>query len=170
MKKSHFTGAIHSKNQIMYKLIQSLAVAGALSVSSLAYSAIDGTYTEDFEGCTQSDLDAIGAITGGTCGAGSAGLSVWGNVFDPAGSWLYGYGLFPAPNNAADPSAQFSGLAGGEGGINQGAQQLNFFNDYNSPEHGLGNTVEADILKEWTSNMVMSMSSTLRSSSMLGGL
>ena len=49
-------------------MMNAFLLTAGLFVSSMAHAAIDGTWTEDFEGCTQADLDAIGNIPGGTCG------------------------------------------------------------------------------------------------------
>jgi hypothetical protein len=45
-------------------------------------------YTQNFEGLVQSDLNALSAD----------GWLVYGNVSTAGGTYLYGYGPFPAPN------------------------------------------------------------------------
>lgn len=75
------------------------------------------------------------------------GWLVYGNVFDPSGvNYLYGYGPFPAPNGGN----AFSGIVTGEGGAEQGAQQLSIYNDYNNLDHALGNQIESNVYREWT--------------------
>ena len=75
---------------------------------------------------------------------------VFANVFDPAGSYLYGYGVFGAPNGGPG----FSGIATGDGGPSQGAQYLNAYSDYNNGDHASGNTINALIFQEREINPV----------------
>jgi hypothetical protein len=91
-------------------------------------------YSQDFEGLVQSDISALG----------NDGWLVFGNVFDPAWTYLYGYGPFPAPNDGA----AFCQIALGEGGAAQGAQVLVVFSDYNNGDHGLGNWIESNVFQE----------------------
>lgn len=91
-------------------------------------------FTQDFEGLVASDPSALA----------NDGWLVFGNVFDPSGSLLYGYGPFAAPN---DGSA-FSQLAGGEGGPNQGTLVLNTFSDYNNTDHAVGFIIESNVFQE----------------------
>lgn len=75
------------------------------------------------------------------------GWIVFGNVFAPGGAYLYGYGTFPAPNGGA----AFSAIVVGEGGPEQGNQQLSVYNDYNNVgEHTALNIVQANVFKEQT--------------------
>ncbi len=91
-------------------------------------------YSQDFEGLTQSDTGALGAN----------GWLVYANVFTPSLGYLYGYGVFPAPNDGA----AFCAIAAGEGGAGQGAQQLVKFSDYNNGDHAAGNIIEALLFQE----------------------
>ena len=91
-------------------------------------------YSEDFETLNQSDTGALGA----------AGWLVFGNVFDPMGGYLYGYGVFPAPNDGGG----FCQIVLGEGGGDQGFQQFVSFSDYNNADHGNGNLIEANVFQE----------------------
>ncbi len=95
-------------------------------------------FTEDLESLDMADPNALG----------DAGWVVYANVFDPAGNYLYGYGTFPAPNNPAAPA--FCALVAGEGGADQGAQQLSVFSDYENADHANGNTIEANVFREYT--------------------
>jgi hypothetical protein len=72
---------------------------------------------------------------------------VYGNVFDPAGGFLYNYGPFPAPNH----NLAFSQVVLGQSGPEQGLQTLVVFNDYEAQDaHLAGNFVESNVYREWT--------------------
>ena len=107
---------------------------GALSGTA---SAAITPFSEDFEG-----LDPAGPTA-----LSDAGWLVGANVFDSTGStFLYNYFSFPAPNGGP----AFSGVATGEGGASQGANQLSVYNDYNNADHGNGsnNIIEAVVFQE----------------------
>ncbi|MCP4144475.1 MAG: T9SS type A sorting domain-containing protein [bacterium] len=110
-----------------------------MMIPVLALAQIVG-FTQDFESFDASNPDALG----------NAGWLVYGNVFEAgSGDWLYGYGAFPAPNNPAAPA--FSNIVIGEGGVEQGAQQLSIFSDYeNAGAHTAGNIINANIFKEFS--------------------
>jgi hypothetical protein len=91
-------------------------------------------YNQNFEGLVQTDPDALA----------DDGWLVFGNVFDPEGLYLYGYGPFAAPNDGFG----FCQIASGEGGTEQGEQQLVVFSDYNNDDHGNGNTIESNVFQE----------------------
>lgn len=111
--------------------ILALAVLiGLLPATGLALTP----YSQDFEALNQGDTAALGAD----------GWLVFGNVFAPGGGYLYGYGVFPAPNDGA----AFSAIVIGEGGVGQGSQQLSVFSDYNNPDHAVGNLIEANVFQE----------------------
>jgi hypothetical protein len=75
------------------------------------------------------------------------GWVVGANVFGPDGTtFLYNYFAFPAPNGGP----AFSAVAVGEGGAEQGDQQLSVYNDYNNADHGVGNIIEAIVFRELT--------------------
>jgi uncharacterized repeat protein (TIGR01451 family) len=93
-------------------------------------------YSQSFESLAQADPDALA----------NDGWLVYGNVYDSGGGYLYGYGTFPAPNNAGG----FCGIASGEGGASQGAQQLSVFSDYNNGDHQNGYLIEANVFQEQT--------------------
>jgi hypothetical protein len=93
-------------------------------------------YSQDFEGLDQANVNALA----------EDGWLVFGNVFGPDGTYWYGYGVFPAPN---DGSA-FCAIVQGEGGAEQGAQQLSVFSDYNNTDHGAGAFIEANVFQEQT--------------------
>jgi hypothetical protein len=74
------------------------------------------------------------------------GWVVFGNVFDGVtGRYRYGYGAFPAPNGG-DPG--FSHIDTGQGGPEQGAQQLAIFSDYNNMDHANGDLIESNVFRE----------------------
>jgi hypothetical protein len=71
------------------------------------------------------------------------GWLVYGNVFNAGGTYLYGYGPYPAPNDGA----AFCAIATGQGGVDQGNQQLY---DYNNLDHALGYLIESNVFQEQT--------------------
>ena len=81
-------------------------------------------YSENFEGL---DIASPGAL-------GDTGWLVGANVFEANGDFAYNYFAFPAPNGGPG----FSGIIAGQGGVDQGNQQLNVYNDYNNADHGNG--------------------------------
>lgn len=101
-----------------------------IPASALALSP----YSQDFEGMNMADGAALS----------TDGWLVFANVFNSSGGYLYGYGPFPAPNGGPG----FCGLATGEGGASQGAQQLNVYSDYNNGDHAVGNLIEANTFQE----------------------
>ncbi|MGD8395765.1 MAG: hypothetical protein PVF43_09850 [Candidatus Eiseniibacteriota bacterium] len=117
----------------MNKHATALAVAALFCLASSAALALT-PYSQDFEGLVQSDPDALA----------NDGWLVFGNVFDPAWNYLYGYGPFGAPNTGE----AFCAIAAGEGGPAQGAQQLVVFSDYLNVDHGNGNLIESNVFQE----------------------
>jgi len=108
--------------------------AGSASADLVAYS-------NDFE--SLDPLDAA-ALT-------NDGWAIFGNVYDPGGGYLYGYGPFGAPNGNLDGGGyRFSAIATGEGGAAQGNNQISIFSDYNNGDHANGNWIEANFYREWT--------------------
>lgn len=92
-------------------------------------------YAQDFEA-----LDA-----GSTAALADDGWVVYGNVFDgTSGRYLYGYGAFPAPNGGP----AFSAIDAGQGGPEQGEQQLSVYNDYNNADHAKGHRIESNVYRE----------------------
>ncbi len=116
-------------------LIGGIATTLLLCTSGVALADLPA-YSQDFEGLVQADPDALA----------NDGWLVYGNVFDPAWNYLYGYGSFPAPNGGA----AFCSIAAGEGGLDQGAQQLVVYSDYNNGDHANGNLIEANVYQEFT--------------------
>ncbi len=113
-----------------------LAVALVAVCLAPAASQAITPYSQDFEALVQTDISALG----------NDGWVVYGNVYDPLGNWLYGYGTFPAPNNGL----AFCQITTGEGGVDQGLQQLAVFSDYENADHANGNTVEANVFQDQT--------------------
>ena len=117
-----------------YMTTMSTVGCAALMVNANADLA---TYSQDFEAMDPLNEEALSAD----------GWQVFGNVFDPSGSvFLYGYGAFPAPNG----SGAFSNVGTGEGGPNEGANQLVIFNDYNNADHNNGFLIESNVFQEQT--------------------
>ena len=120
------------------QLIRSSALAAIATLCTTSAWAQLSAVTEDFESLDAGDTSALGA----------SGWLVFGNVYDGvSGDFLFGYGPFPAPNDGA----AFSAVVTGEGGADQGDQQLSVFSDYNNvDQHGAGNLVEANVFREQT--------------------
>ncbi len=93
-------------------------------------------YSQDFELLDQTDPNALA----------DDGWLVFGNVFDPGWTYLYGYGPFPAPNEGS----AFCAIVVGEGGPEQGQQQISVLSDYNNTDHGLGYWIESNVFQEQT--------------------
>ncbi len=93
-------------------------------------------YSQDFEGLIASSPTALSGD----------GWEVFGNVYDPLGGFIGGYGPFPAPNGGP----AFSAIASGDAGPAQGSQYLNVYSDYNNAAHASGNYLEALVLQQQT--------------------
>jgi hypothetical protein len=106
-----------------------------LSIPVVGHAAI-GAYTQDFETLVQADPSALS----------NDGWLVFGNVYSPTMTYLYGYGPFPAPN----PGAGFCAIDAGQGGTEQGVQQLSVYSDYNNLDHGQGRWIESNVYREQT--------------------
>lgn len=123
------------------KTLMNLLLMTLTAVFSIPTQAQIVSFSEDFESL---DISSFTALS-------DEGWLVFGNIFDPAGNYLYGYGPEPAPNGDLDGGGfRFSAITTGEGGPDQGAQQLLVFSDYQSPEHGNGNLVESNVYQEFT--------------------
>ncbi|NND60465.1 MAG: hypothetical protein HKN49_09385 [Gammaproteobacteria bacterium] len=114
------------------------AFTALLCISPLAQADLT-VYSQDFEGLVMDDPDALS----------NEGWKIFGNVFDSGGNYLFGYGVFGAPNGGSG----FSAIATGEGGASQGAQQLSIYSDYNccQPSNGHFNgtdLVESNVFQE----------------------
>jgi hypothetical protein len=112
-----------------------VAVAALICLAPAAAFAL-APYSQTFESLDAADPGALAAD----------GWLVFGNVFAPGGAYLYGYGTFPAPN----AGNAFCSIAIGEGGPEQGNQQLVVFSDYNNGDHANGNLIEANVFQEQT--------------------
>jgi len=117
-----------------------VAIAALIGLIPAAAFAAIPEFTQDFETLDAGDPDALG----------NDGWLIYASVFAAgSGNFLYGYGPFPAPNNPAAPA--FSNIVSGEGGAEQGAQQLSVFSDYeNAAAHSAGDLIEANVYKEYT--------------------
>ncbi len=81
-------------------------------------------YSQDFEALDPTAADALS----------SDGWLYFGNVYNSAGGFKFGFGPFVAPT----VSGQISGIATGEGGPDQGANQLVVFSNYDCCQPGEG--------------------------------
>jgi hypothetical protein len=121
----------------MFRRLAPTLAAALLFLAPAASHAALTTYAQTFEGLVQADPSALG----------NNGWKVFANVFSPDGStYYYGYGPFPAPNNAGG----FCGLDVNQGGYAQGTQQLVVYSDYNNADHGVGNRIESNTFQERT--------------------
>jgi len=121
----------------MKNLINS-GFAAMIALAAGTSSAQITDYSQDFEGLNQASGTALG----------DDGWLVGANVFDAGGNFIYNYFSFPAPNM----TGAFSNIAAGEGGPDQGAQQLVTFSDYNNADHNDNPTriIEANFFREYT--------------------
>ena len=117
----------------------SVILAGALLCLAATASWADlAPYSQDFEGLDQEDTGALAAD----------GWLVFGNVFVypvPPYWFVYNYGPFPAPNWG--PPFAFSTIGAGEGGLQQGDQQLVIFSDYNNGDHPWA-SIESNVFQQ----------------------
>jgi hypothetical protein len=114
-------------------IVAVLLMACMIPVSAFAQLA---PYSQDFEGLTQSDPGALAAD----------GWLVFANVFGPDWAYWYGYGVFGAPNDGL----AFCQIVLGEGGGEQGDQQLVTFSDYQNADHAAGAFIETNLFQEQT--------------------
>jgi len=129
----------------IFGTVSACLIAACLSTSA---SAAVTAYAQDFEGL---DIDSASAL-----GSFGDGYFVWGDVWtgDVGTNTLqYSYGVFSAPNGGPG----FSAVATGEGGVNQGAQYLNIYSDYNNPDQTAGGscgssgcTINTSVFQEQT--------------------
>ena len=113
-----------------------LAAAAVLVCLAPVASQALTPYSQDFELLVQPDPLALA----------QDGWKVFGNVSDPLGNYLYGYGPFDAPNDGFG----FCQIVELQGGVEQGFQQLVVFSDYNNADHANGNIVESNVYHEQT--------------------
>jgi hypothetical protein len=115
-----------------------LCLAPSASLADLA------PYSQDFEGLLSSEEDQPDQVA-----LGNDGWLVFVNGFGPDWSLWYQYGPFPAPNGGFGGPA-FSAVVVGEGGPDQGDQQLVVFSDYNNGNHGDGSNaiIESNVFQE----------------------
>ncbi len=108
-------------------------MALGFSLSTSAFANLTN-YSQDFEGLNAASSSALSAD----------GWKIFANVFNSSGGYLYGYGVFNAPNGGGG----FSAIATGEAGPNQGQQYINIYSDYNNADHNVGNIIEANVFQE----------------------
>jgi hypothetical protein len=117
------------------RAIAALAATLLLAAPGAGQAALSA-YSQSFEALLITDPAALSAD----------GWIVYGNVFTPGGTYMYGYGPFPAPNGGN----AFSDIDAGQGGPGQGLQQLSIYSDYNNLDHANGNIVESNVYREQT--------------------
>lgn len=116
------------------RLISTILVAVCICLAPTVGWCDLSDYRQDFEGLAQGNGDSLA----------NDGWLAFANVFTPTGGYLYGYGPFPAPNGGP----AFSGIDVGQGGVEQGLQQLVVYSDYNNGDHANGNLIEANVFQE----------------------
>ena len=116
------------------RLMLTLAV-GLICLVPVAALAIT-PYNQDFELMDQTDPLALS----------NDGWVVYGNVSEADMTYVYGYGPFPAPNDGFG----FCQIDIGQGGVEQGFQQLSVFSDYNNGDHAIGRWIESNTYLEQT--------------------
>jgi hypothetical protein len=115
--------------------MKTCAIALSLAVLIPALGWAQVPYSQNFEG--------LAPVNGSLAGD---GWWNYGNVFNPGGGYIYGYGPFAAVNNIGN----WQDIVTGEGGPDQGAQQIVVYSDYANGNHGAGNWVESNLYQEWT--------------------
>ena len=112
--------------------------AAILLLAPAAGRASLSNYSQNFEGLVQSNPSALT----------NDGWIVFGNVFTyPDHVFIRGYGPFPAPNG----SGAYCAIDAGQGGVDQGLQQLSIYSDYgNQPDQTFPHFVEANTYHEQT--------------------
>ena len=120
---------------MLSRMTNTLAAAALIVMIPAACLALT-PYAQDFEAMDHTDTGALAAD----------GWLVFGNVFDSGGGYLYGYGPFVAPNDGF----AFCQIDTGQGGVDQGHNQLVVFSDYNNADHGVGNLIESNVFQEQT--------------------
>ncbi|MEZ6318835.1 MAG: hypothetical protein R3B49_08800 [Phycisphaerales bacterium] len=111
------------------------AVGASIATAGLAMGEITA-YSQDFEGLNAASTTALSGD----------GWNAYINVWNDAAKTSYAYGYFygGAPNTAG----VISDVAGGQGGIDQGAQQLSIYSDYGNVDHGNGLYIETNVYRE----------------------
>ena len=117
------------------KLTTTMAAAALLVLVPVACLAVT-PYAQDFEALDHTAVNALELD----------GWLVFGNVSTATGTYLYGYGPFVAPNDGFG----FCQIDTGQGGVDQGQNQLVVFSDYNNGDHGVGNLIESNTFQEQT--------------------
>jgi hypothetical protein len=131
---AHVTTVPQREVNEMSKNVKAILAAATIACLLPAAGLALVPYAQDFEALDASSPDALA----------NDGWLVFANVFAPDGGYLYGYGPFPAPNDGA----AFCVVGAGEGGPDQGAQQLVTFSDYNNGDHEVGNLIESNVFQE----------------------
>ena len=120
----------------MQKKATLIVTAVALLCLTASASLALVPYAQDFELLVQPDPAALA----------DDGWVIYGNVFDPLGTWLYGHGPWPAPNH----NLAFCQIDLDQGGPDQGLQQLSIFSDYENGDHANGFLIESNVFQEQT--------------------
>jgi hypothetical protein len=121
----------------MYKFASVILTAALLIAAVPVVGIAQVPYFQDFE--------ALAPVDGSLAGD---NWLVYGNVFDPGWNWLWGHGPWPAPNNQTP--GNWEDIVSGQGGPEQGEQQIVVYSDFQNGEHANGNWVESNLFQEQT--------------------
>lgn len=114
----------------------SVILAAALIIAMVPVAGLaQMPYSQDFE--------ALAPVDGSLA---ADGWLVYGNIFFPDWTWFYGHGPWPAPNNIGN----WCDIVTGQGGPDQGLQQLVVYSDYANGDHALGYFIESNLFQEQT--------------------
>ena len=127
-------------NNVKKSCLSVLVMATAVAYAPVSNAVLE-PYTQNFDALDASDTLVLGVTPGD-------GWSIFADVWDGdvgTGTYLYGYGPFPAPNNTTG----FSSIEAGEGqGDALSDQYLNIFSDYLNADHAKGFTINTSVFQE----------------------
>jgi hypothetical protein len=117
-----------------------LILTAVILASTSALIAQINTFSEDFESMNVADGTDDPSLA-------DAGWLMYVNVFNSDRSVRqYGYGNFVAPNHGRGVSA----VVTGQGGTEQGNNQLSIYSNYDDSVHGSGGILETNMFREAT--------------------
>jgi hypothetical protein len=123
----------------MFRRVPQVLAAALLLLIPAASRANLSSYNQNFETLVKADPSALA----------NNGWLVYGNVFNLSHVFQYGYGAFGAPNG----TGAFCDIDAGQGGLQQGTQQLSVYSDYNNPDQ-LTKLIEANVFQQQTIGLI----------------
>jgi hypothetical protein len=116
-----------------------LSVSVALLTSTSTLIGQISPFSEDFE--------SMNVATTGDTSLTAGGWKTFVNVFNfDRTAYKYGYGTFDAPNDGGG----YSAVVSGQGGAQQGNNQLSIYSNYGDTVHGSGDILETSVFREVT--------------------